>query len=354
MAKPGLHDDPDRPPRGWRRGRHRRSRSDASTSDKARFAVESDDSTALIEQVELGEGSAGAAEVVVADATSTQALLADEPSNEERKKAGRNMPVAIGVGAALGAAVLIPLLFYRPAFVVVIAVGILVGIWELVRALTKAAIAHPPLPPLLIGGAGSVVAVWFAGTAAAVIGLLVTMVVVFLWRLPDGPVGFWRDITAAGLIAVYLPFLAGFVILLVAPIDGSWRVLAFIATTICSDIGGLLVGSLMGRHRMSPLVSPNKSWEGFAGSVLACALCGIVFFIVGLNGAWWQGALFGVAIAIAATLGDLAESLVKRDLGLKDMGTLLPAHGGFMDRFDSLLAAAPVAYVLLTLFTPAA
>jgi phosphatidate cytidylyltransferase len=121
---------------------------------------------------------------------------------------------------------------------------------------------------------------------------------------------------------------------------------------VCSDTGGFVAGVFFGKHPMAPTVSPKKSWEGFAGSVLACSLCGIVIMTLTFHHPWWQGALYGLAIAITATLGDLGESMIKRDLGLKDMGKLLPGHGGMMDRLDSLLPCAPVAYLLISAFVP--
>jgi len=266
-------------------------------------------------------------------------------------KTGRNLPAAIGVGAGLGALVLVPLLTYRPAFVLVIAAAVVVGVWEMVRAIS-AAEARPPLVPLLVGGAGTMFLAWFSGAEALVVGLVLTVIAVLLWRLADGPVGFQRDVTAAALVAAYVPFLAGFAVLLLLPADGELRVIAFIATVVCSDVGGYVFGVLFGRHPMAPTVSPKKSWEGMAGSLLFCAVGGACFLIFFFDGAWWHGVLYGLAIAVAATLGDLAESMIKRDLGIKDMGSLLPAHGGLMDRLDSLLTAAPVAYLLLELFAP--
>ncbi|NUS72813.1 MAG: phosphatidate cytidylyltransferase [Corynebacteriales bacterium] len=264
---------------------------------------------------------------------------------------GRNVPVAIAVGVGMGAVALAPLLLYRPAFAGLIAIAVGIGIWELVGALNSREI-RPPLLPLLIGGVGTTVLTWFTGAEALVVGVTVTLVAAMLWRMPDGPIGYGRDISAAALVAVYVPLLAGFVVLLVAPDDGALRVIAFLLTAVCSDTGGFVVGSMFGKHRMSPLVSPKKSWEGFAGSLFFCMLSGVAFFTLGFDASAIAGAVFGLSIAVAATVGDLAESLIKRDLRVKDMGNLLPAHGGFMDRFDSLLAAAPVAYLLLTLFAP--
>jgi phosphatidate cytidylyltransferase len=158
----------------------------------------------------------------------------------------------------------------------------------------------------------------------------------------------------AGLFAlVYVGFLAGFAALMLAPADGDRRVTAFIATVVASDVGGYAAGVLFGAHPMAPTVSPKKSWEGFAGSVAGCMLCAaLIFSLLLRHGHWWQGVLFGLALVASATVGDLGESMIKRDLGLKDMGTLLPGHGGFMDRLDSLLPSAPIAWLLLAAFIP--
>jgi phosphatidate cytidylyltransferase len=247
--------------------------------------------------------------------------------------------------------VLVPLFAFRPAFVLVIMVAICVGTVEMVRAIGTAG-THPPLVPLLAGGVGTLALAWFTSAEALIVGLVLTAIAVMVWRLGDGPVGYQRDVLAGVLVAAYVPFLAGFAILLTVPEDGTLRVITFISTVVCSDVGGYCAGVLFGRHPMAPVVSPKKSWEGFAGSLLACAVAGMAFLTFGFGRAWWEGALYGLAIACAATLGDLAESMIKRDLRVKDMGTLLPGHGGVMDRLDSLLVAAPVAYLLLTAFAP--
>jgi phosphatidate cytidylyltransferase len=149
-----------------------------------------------------------------------------------------------------------------------------------------------------------------------------------------------------------VPLLAGFAVLLLVPDDGAVRVIAFIATVIASDVGGYAAGVLFGKHPMAPTISPKKSWEGMAGSVTACMLVATPFVALGLDGPWWGGIAFGAALAVSATIGDLGESLIKRDLGIKDMGNLLPGHGGIMDRLDSLLPSAAVAYLLLSVLAP--
>ncbi|MGH3660922.1 MAG: phosphatidate cytidylyltransferase [Micromonosporaceae bacterium] len=266
-------------------------------------------------------------------------------------KAGRNLPAAIGVGVTLGVLVIASLWPWRFAFVL-LAAGVIAGaIWEMVRAVEPIQ-ARPPLPPLLIGGPAMVVLAWFAGVEAMVLGLVLTVTAVLIWRLGEGPVGYQRDIVTATLIAAYVPFLAGFAVLLARPEDGHLRVIITIAAVVLSDTGGYAVGALFGRHRMAPTVSPSKSWEGFGGSLLASGIGGALMLSLLLGQEWWQGVVFGVALALSATLGDLSESLMKRDLGIKDMGRLLPGHGGLMDRLDSLLLAAPTGYLLLVLFAP--
>ncbi|MEV0651301.1 phosphatidate cytidylyltransferase [Phytomonospora sp. NPDC050363] len=282
---------------------------------------------------------------------------AEEPEPEPdlvptTSKAGRNIPMAIGVGLALGAVVLASLLIYREAFLVVVAAAVGIGIWELVRALSS---RHKvPLVPLLAGGVGMTAMAWFGGAESLVLGLGLTMVVVTAWRLADGPVGYLGDMLAATLVAVYVPFLAGFAVLLAVPEDGPARIIVVLGLVVLSDTGGFIAGVLFGKHPMSPKVSPKKSWEGMGGSIVACALGGALMLFFVFDVSWWKGALFGLAITIAATVGDLTESMIKRDLGVKDMSSLIPGHGGLMDRLDSILLAAPTAVVLLSVLAPPA
>ncbi|MET7833978.1 phosphatidate cytidylyltransferase [Micromonospora sediminicola] len=267
-------------------------------------------------------------------------------------RAGRNLPAAIGVGVALGAAIVVPLFFFLPAFLAVLAAAVAIGIGEMARAVRRSG-AHPPLVPLVAGGVLTVGLAWFAGPDALCLGLLVTVLGTMIWRLGDGPGNYQRDLTAATLIAVYVPFLAGFAALLAAaPDDGHLRVLVTLVAVVLSDTGGYAAGVAFGKHPMAPTISPKKSWEGFAGSVTAAAAGSAVLLWLLFDVAPWWGALFGMAISCAAVLGDLAESMIKRDLGVKDMSNLLPGHGGLMDRLDSILFAVPTAYLLLAVFVP--
>jgi phosphatidate cytidylyltransferase len=268
-------------------------------------------------------------------------------------RAGRDLPAAVGVGLSLGALVLGTL--YSPArwtWMIVVVVACLVGTLEVVRALRQLG-AEPPVVPLLAGGTAMVVAGYRYGAEEVFLALALTAVGCVLWRLAAPATGLLRDVSSGVLTAVYVPFLISFASLLTVPADGPRRVTAFIATVVCSDVGGYAAGVLFGRHLMAPTVSPKKSWEGFAGSVVACATAGGIFFATLFEGThWWEGVLFGFAVVCSATLGDLGESMIKRDIGIKDMGHLLPGHGGLMDRLDSLLPTAPVAWLLLTAFVP--
>jgi phosphatidate cytidylyltransferase len=228
---------------------------------------------------------------------------------------------------------------------------VLYGCYELSQALRAAGI-RVSLAPLLVGSAALLIAAWERGTSGLVLGVLITLVAVVVWRIADGAYGYTRDVTATALTLLYLPTLAAFAVLLVHPDDGAARVLAFAATVVCSDTGGYATGVLFGKHPLAPVVSKAKTWEGFTGSLVTCSICGVLFMTLCFHEAWWKGLLFGLAIAATATIGDLGESMIKRDLDLKDMGSLLPGHGGVMDRLDSMLPCAAVAFLMLSAFAP--
>jgi phosphatidate cytidylyltransferase len=288
-----------------------------------------------------------------AEASGTEVLdvPGGPPAAPRTSRAGRDMAAAISVGLGLGAVIILALVVWRPAFLLVLTAAVLISVVELSRALDKGGY-RPALPPLLLGSVAIVALSWTRGPAGLVVAFLLTVFAVVLWRLGDGPVGYLRDASAAVFVALYVPLLAGFAVLLLVPDDGVARVLTFIGTVVCSDVGGFAAGVLAGRHPLAPSVSPKKSWEGLGGSVAACVLIGTLLVTLTFHGPWWGGVLFGVAMALTATLGDLGESLIKRDLAIKDMGNLLPGHGGLMDRMDSLLPSAAVAYLVLAVVAP--
>lgn len=262
-------------------------------------------------------------------------------------RAGRNLPAAIAVGVSLVLIVLASLLVYQQAFLGLIAVAAGAGVWELTRALRNSG-ADAPLIPLLAGALLLTGLAWFDGPDALLLGLLATILASVVWRLADGAAAFKRDLTASVLTAVYVPFLLAFsVLLLRSDADhGAWKVLCTLFAVVLSDTGGYAAGVFLGKHKMAPSISPGKTWEGFAGSICASAIGSglLLYFILDIPSYW--GLLFGASISIVAVIGDLAESMLKRDLGVKDMSHLLPGHGGVMDRLDSILFAVPTAYLL--------
>ncbi len=266
-------------------------------------------------------------------------------------RAGRNLGAAVAVGVGLGGLVLASLFVRKEAFVALVCLALLVAVWEMREALGHAGLSVP-LVPVVVGAVSMVVGAYAGGPDVLAAALGLTVVAVLLWRAADGVGGAVPDVSAGLLVALYPCFLAGFASLMLAADDGPWRILVFVLVTVCSDVGGYAAGVLLGRHPMAPSVSPKKSWEGFGGSVLACATAGGLSLALALGGDWWAGALLGAGVAAAATVGDLMESTVKRDLGIKDMGNLLPGHGGLMDRLDSLLVTAPVVWGVLTLVVP--
>ncbi|GAA3001246.1 hypothetical protein JCM13580A_17110 [Streptomyces drozdowiczii] len=273
------------------------------------------------------------------------------PPPPQKKRAGRDLGAAIGVGLGLGALVVVSLFVVKAVFVGVIALAVVVGLWELTSRLEERKGIKAPLVPLAVGGAAMVVAGYARGAEGAWVAMALTALAVLVWRMAQPPEDYLRDVTAGIFAAFYVPFLATFVAMLLTADDGPQRVLTFLLLTVVSDTGAYAVGWRFGKHKLAPRISPGKTREGLFGAVtfamVAGALC-MQFLIDG--GSWWQGLLLGLAVAASATLGDLGESMIKRDLGIKDMGTLLPGHGGIMDRLDSLLPTAPVVWLLLVLF----
>ena len=266
-------------------------------------------------------------------------------------KAGRDLRAAVGVGLLLGGLVIGTLVAGPGAFLVVVVVAVSYGAWELRRAIATRGMVVP-LVPLLLGSVGMLVSAYLRGAEALLVTFGLTIVGLLVWRVADGLAGAARDLSASALVAFYPIFLGGFAAMMLSEPDGRQRIIVFILVTVFSDIGGYAVGVMYGKHPMAPSLSPKKSWEGFAGSVGACAVVGAISLPLLLGGVWWAGVILGAVAASAGTVGDLIESSIKRDLGIKDMGALLPGHGGLMDRLDSLVVVAPIAWALLMWFVP--
>lgn len=262
-------------------------------------------------------------------------------------RAGRDLKAATAVGLGLVAVLAASLAFRLQVFVALVLVLVVIADVELTRAVAVRGL-RVPLLPLWVGSAGMVVSAWAGGPGGLVTALVLTAGTIFVWRVLDGG-GRQAVLDAAAgiLIAAYVPFLAGFAVLIAALDRGPLLVATFILLVVGNDLGGYIAGVLFGKHPMAPSISPKKSWEGFAGSVLLSTGLGVAALAL-LGAPWWWGLLLGVIVVFTATTGDLSESLIKRDLGIKDLGSILPGHGGVMDRVDSVIVTAPVCWYIFS------
>jgi phosphatidate cytidylyltransferase len=264
-------------------------------------------------------------------------------------RAGRNLPAAIASGVVLAALVVASLAWIPWLFGVLAAAALCLAVYELTTAFASAGIRvarTPVYATTLVGMAAAYI--W--GMPALLVVLGAGVVAVLMWRIRRGTEGYLRDASASVFLLGYVSLMAGFAMLMLAATDGPWRIIVFILLTIGNDIGGYATGVLFGRHPIAPQISPKKSWEGFAGSLVVQCLIGVGAFIWIFDAPWWQGLIMGAVLTVTATAGDFIESAIKRDLGVKDMGSILPGHGGIMDRLDSLVINAFVAWALFALF----
>jgi phosphatidate cytidylyltransferase len=185
------------------------------------------------------------------------------------------------------------------------------------------------------------------------------VVLVTVWRLVElidpkrraSPSNVAKDLMGGVFVLAYVTFLGAFTVLLTAKDGGQFWTLAFLIVVVSTDTGAYVSGLLFGKHKMAPMISPGKTWEGFAGSVVFALLAGVLLAVLMLHQPFWVGLVLGATMVLTATGGDLAESLIKRDLGIKDISTWLPGHGGLLDRLDSTLLSAAAAYALFLIFT---
>jgi phosphatidate cytidylyltransferase len=271
---------------------------------------------------------------------------------KKSSRAGRNLPAAIGVGVVLGGLAIATLLFFPIGWLVMLAIFIPVATYEVVRRLREAGYALP-LVPLLLGGQ-AIIWLSFYGPAGPLGAYGGTIVVCMVWRLVgqgirEAPVNYLRDISATVLLATWVPLFASFSALLIFQDHGGPRAFTVIVTVVFADIGGYIAGVLFGKHLMVPAISPKKSWEGLGGSLLFGVTAAVLSVTFLMDRPAWVGVPLGLMLVITGVLGDLVESQVKRDLGIKDMGTLLPGHGGVMDRIDAMLPSAVAGWIILTL-----
>jgi phosphatidate cytidylyltransferase len=297
-----------------------------------------------------------------ADSPAERSVQQPTPKKPKKSRAGRNLPAAIAVGGALAATIIAILILDRYLWVPLVAAAIAIATYEVVRRLREAGYVIPVIP-LLIGGQLMIWLTWPYHAAGALAGIGATAVVCMFWRLAlkgtpashgsDGadspPTNYLRDVAATVFLATWVPLFASFGVLLVYPPDGSGRVFCLMIGVVSSDVGGYAVGVLFGKHPMVPAISPHKSWEGLAGSLVFGVTATALTATLLAHKPVWIGVLLGLTIVATATLGDLVESQIKRDLGIKDMGRILPGHGGLMDRLDGTLPSAVATWIVLTL-----
>lgn len=278
------------------------------------------------------------------------------PAQKREVKAGRNLPAAITTGAVLLVPAVFGIFWFQPLLIAVWIVLLCLGVWEVARAIEAHDFAHTPrirIPkiPLYIGAAAMPVAAYWGGVEALTLALVITGVAVLIgaavWRVPDPG----RSIVASLFVACWVPFLISFAVLLLQVDQGEWRLVVVVLLVVSNDTFGYIAGVFFGRHPMAPKVSPKKSWEGFAGSLAGAILVGVLASWLIFDEPVYVGALLAVTVVISATAGDFSESMVKRELQIKDMSNALPGHGGVMDRLDSLVFAMPAAYFLIVALT---
>lgn len=271
-----------------------------------------------------------------------------EDESKDYGKAGRNLPAAIGVGVLLGGSVLASLIFYPPSFVLVVLVGVSLAMWELAEALSRSG-AHVSRVPVIVASVCMVVAMYLGGREALWVAFTAGAGAVLLFALLERRTGNTvKDVCLSLFALTYVGLMASLVVYLLTLPDGNLLVICFLALVVGSDIGGYIAGVLLGRHPIAPSISPKKSWEGFAGSALLSTAVGVAMAAWAFDAPLWTGIALGVMVPAFATVGDFSESMIKRDLELKDMGSLLPGHGGIMDRLDSILPTAPIVLILFS------
>lgn len=264
------------------------------------------------------------------------------------KKAGRKLLPSIGVGLSLIGLVWFALSYHREIFAIVVAVAVVLGVREIVRAFAAHSITVS-FNGLALASIGLSYAAWNGGVAGLAIATAIAFPLLLIRALIQGPEGFVAKATGTTFALLYLPFLAGFLILLAIPSTGFQRVMTFMVLVGCNDTFGYIVGVLFGKHPLVPTISPKKTWEGLAGSTIFTVIGGCLAFNYIMDMHWWIGIFVGLMIVFTATCGDLIESAMKRDMSLKDMGSLLPGHGGMLDRLDSVVLSAPAMWLALEL-----
>ena len=283
----------------------------------------------------------------------------DATSERIQQRTGRNLLLAVPIGIVLGGLLLLSLIFIKELFMIFAAAVAGFTGFEFATALRVAGLRIPRIP-LAILGVALVPAAYYLHASGQWFVAIAAVLLLWAWRLvediarvhrADGR-GLIRDLSASALAFLYVPFLACFSVLLVAQTNGEWWTLAALILVVAVDTGAYAAGVMFGKHPMAPTISPKKTWEGFAGAAVVALAAGVILAVFMLHAPFWFGFVFGALLLGSATMGDLTESLIKRDIGIKDMSSWLPGHGGFFDRLDSILPSVALAYVLYEIFSP--
>lgn len=279
-----------------------------------------------------------------------------EASHKIDQRAGRPLWQAILVGLGLGGVFVASLFLSSALFALFIAVLVTLATVELVSVLRHNGSALSRTWMVVVG-VGVVGSSYLLGAEGMLYGLMVAILAVVLLRLSQSVLSPKRwvhtvsDIRGGVFTVVYVPFLASFAVVLQNSPRGEWWVFATVIIVVVVDTAAYASGLAFGRHKMAPQISPAKSWEGLAGATLAALVAGALLghFMIGVG--WLWGLAIAIVVTGSATIGDLVESLIKRDLGIKDMSSLLPGHGGFLDRLDSALPSLAVTYAMYQLLS---
>jgi len=262
------------------------------------------------------------------------------------KKAGRKLLPSIAVSVAILAVVFTSVYYVPVAFAVLVWIAVMLATRELTNAYASGGIDLPKVP-LQIAGTALLISAWNGRISGLAVAMAIAIPNLLVFMLLTNPKDFVRRGASAAFAIFYIPFLAGFILLLSHEENGPARILTLVVLVSCNDTFAYLFGVMFGRHPLAPHISPKKTWEGFTGSIIATTIGSALVFTLALDKSWWIGAAIGLMAVVTATCGDLIESAVKRDLSIKDMGTLLPGHGGILDRIDSVLFTGPAVWFVL-------
>jgi len=264
------------------------------------------------------------------------------------KRAGRQLVTSILIALVLLAIIFSTLAFAPFLFALVVILAFAIATHELITAYTRSGVALRHWA-IVISNATIMLTAWFSGTQGIVIASTLALIANLILVLGQGPEGFAKRSAETAFTLLYLGVLPSFIVLLASDSDGFALVSMLVIIVAFNDTFAYLTGVLIGKHRMAPKLSPKKSWEGFAGGLIATAAVSAYAFDALLEKPWWLGLCAGLVGVFAATFGDLIESALKRDFGIKDMSSFLPGHGGMFDRIDSATLTAPALWIFLEL-----